>query len=78
MARRSEQMTREIASTYAERLRAIREQLGISQAKMGARLGVLSNQVSRYERSIQDIPEPTMRLAESFVALQHGRKKENL
>ena len=67
MARRSEQMTREISSTYAARLREIREQLGISQDSMAEKLGILSNQVSRYERQSQQIPEPTMRLAETFA-----------
>ncbi len=46
-----------------DQLRKIRTRLGLSQAKLGRRLGAHGNSVARWERDEMRIPEPAARLA---------------
>ena len=46
-----------------DHLRKIRNRLGLSQSKLGRRLGTHGNTVARWERGEMRIPEPASRLA---------------
>lgn len=57
-----------IRAVFANRLRAAREALGLSQAELGVRVGipedVASTRVNRYERAVH---EPTLETAERMA-----------
>ena len=52
----------------AQRFRALRKKLGLTQAQFAERLGITGNTVARYERGELGIPEPTLRLARILAA----------
>jgi transcriptional regulator with XRE-family HTH domain len=60
---------------YSEELRAIREYLGLTQARLGLLLGIAQNSIMRYERGFRKVPEPTIRLAMQLVHMQGSYKK---
>ncbi len=60
-----------IRAVFANRLRAARSALGLSQAELGVRVGisedVASSRVNRYERAVHDAPlEVAERMAEEL------------
>ena len=61
--------------SYGAELRDIREALGITQDALGARLGVNSMTISRYERGERHVPEPTIRLAREILKAHTGKTK---
>lgn len=62
---------------YREELRAIREYLGLTQARFGWLLGVEQNSIMRYERGFRKVPEPTIRLARQLLRMQpQGEESE--
>jgi transcriptional regulator with XRE-family HTH domain len=54
-------------------LRRLREQLGLSQAKLAERLGVASNTVARWERDERTISEPVARLVHMLAGTTPAR-----
>lgn len=61
-------MPQTIATAYAHELKTIRLRLGLTQAQMGAQLGIRGDSLSRYEREERRVPEPTIRLARHLLA----------
>ena len=56
-------------------LRAIRQELSLTQAALAEAIGVRSNTVARWERGEIGISEPTTRLVERIAAERRGAKE---
>jgi transcriptional regulator with XRE-family HTH domain len=59
-------------------LRAIRQELGLTQAELAETIGVRPNTVARWERGEIGISEPTTRLVEKIAAERRVAKREKL
>lgn len=58
-----------------EEMRRIRKRLGLTQAGLGARLGVAGNTVARWERGELGIREPVVRLLRLIAKTETKRKR---
>lgn len=56
-------------------LKRIRKELGLTQERLGERLGVTQNTVARWEISRRRIPEPTARLIGLLLAEARKSKR---
>ena len=59
-------------------LRAIRQELGLTQAALAEAIGVRPNTVARWERGEIGISEPTTRLVEKIAAERKVAKRDKL
>ena len=58
-------------------LRAIRQELGLTQAALAEAIGVRPNTVARWERGELGISEPTTRLVERIAAERKVARRQN-
>jgi transcriptional regulator with XRE-family HTH domain len=62
----------------SSQLRAIRQELALTQAALAEAIGVRPNTVARWERGVIGISEPTARLVEKIAAERGVAKRGKL
>lgn len=58
----------------AEDLKALRDQLDLTQEELAQKLGVARNTITRWEMGIRHIPEPVARLVHLLAAIPQARR----
>jgi len=59
-----------------EDLKALRTQLGLTQAELAERIGVARNTINRWEMGIRRIPEPVARLMQYLAKEVRAERKK--